>query len=119
MTGVKQIRTSVMMFGQGPHAGRLPQRLDDVLADRLEGVEHAVAGDRHRLEVGRPLDPLPVLLLDEELGLVVGIGRRPAACAGSSTGQPGLSAACSSAIGAALGRSRLLYWMANGILVRS
>ena len=77
MTGVKQIRTRVMMFGQGPHAGRLPQRLDDALADRLEGIEHAFAGEGHRLEVGRPLDPLAVLLLDQVLGLVVRVGRHP------------------------------------------
>src|ERR1019366_8201503 len=34
--------------------------------------------------------------------------------AGSGTSHPGFSAACSSLSGEAFGRSRLLYWMANG-----
>ena len=39
--------------------------------------------------------------------------------AASSTGHPGFNAAWRSLIGAAFGRSRLLYWMTKGILVRS
>ena len=39
--------------------------------------------------------------------------------AASVTSNPGLSAACRSRNGAALGRSRLLYWIKNGIFVTS
>src|SRR6476646_188327 len=62
MTGVKQIRTRVMMLGTVHMSAPLPQGLDDALADRLEGIEHAFARDGHGLEIRRPLDPLSVLL---------------------------------------------------------
>src|SRR5512141_2438735 len=78
MTGVKQIRISVMMFGR-VHMPRLPQGLDDVLADRLERVEDAFAREGHGFEIGRPLDPLAVLLADQVLRLAVRVGHRPLA----------------------------------------
>src|SRR5688572_16276675 len=74
MTGVKQIRTSVMMFGS-VHMGTasLAERLDDALADRLERVEHPVTRQRHRLEVRRTLDPLAILLRDQPFPLSRGV----------------------------------------------
>src|SRR5437016_11652491 len=45
----------------------LAQRLQDRFADRLEGVEHAVAAHRHGFEVGRAPDPLVARLLDQVL----------------------------------------------------
>src|SRR5687767_4254868 len=72
--GVKQIRTSVMMLGKVHMARRLTQRLNDVLADSLQCVEHPLAGQCDRLEVGRPLDPVPVLLPNQKLSIVIGIG---------------------------------------------
>src|SRR5581483_2816364 len=79
ITGVRPIRTMVMMFGRVHIAGDLPEVLDHALADRLEGVEHPLAGQGHRLEVGRALDPLPVLLEHQVLALVVRVGQEPLA----------------------------------------
>src|SRR5215212_3143385 len=73
ITGVKQIRTRVMMFGRVHSLDMLPQRLDHVLADGLQGVEHTLTGERHGFEVRGPLHPLSVFLADEELGIVVRI----------------------------------------------
>src|SRR5438876_1199888 len=51
MTGVRQIRASVRMLGRVQRMSPpLAQRLQDQLAHRLQGVEHAIAADRHALE---------------------------------------------------------------------
>src|SRR5206468_7546090 len=75
MTGVRQIRASVRMLGRVQRMSPpLAQRLQDQLAHRLQGVEHAVAADRHGLEVGRPANPLIVDPLDQVLARMHRIG---------------------------------------------
>src|ERR1051326_5869061 len=65
--------------GQGPAHSRgdrsLAERLQNHFAHRLQGVEHAVAAHRHRLEVRGAADPLVVHFLDQVLAGVRGIGR--------------------------------------------
>ena len=79
MTGVKQIRTSVMMLGRVHMPAGYPSVLTTFLLMALRVSNTPSPGQRHRLEVGRPLDPLAVLLAHQELALVVGIGQRPLA----------------------------------------
>src|SRR5213593_4081976 len=75
ITGVRQMRASVRILGRVQRMRRrLAQRLQDQLAYRLQCVEHAVAADRHGLEVRRAADPLIVHALDQVLARVRRIG---------------------------------------------
>src|SRR5881397_3802332 len=77
MTGVRQMRASVRMFGRVQRIGRsLAQRLQHQFANRLERVEHAVPANGHRFDVRGPPDPRAAGLLDEVLTGVRGIGGR-------------------------------------------
>src|SRR3989454_70566 len=60
--------------GSSACARPLARRLQAQLAHRLQRVEHAVAADRHGLEVGRAADPLIVDPLDQVLARVRRIG---------------------------------------------
>src|SRR5207244_10713461 len=74
MTGVRQMRASVRMFGRVQRIGRfLAQRLQDQLADRLERIEHSVPPHGDGFHVRRPAHPLAPGLLDEALAGVRGI----------------------------------------------
>src|SRR3989442_8024763 len=79
MTGVRQMRASVRMFGSVQRIWLPPtrsaQRLEHHLTDGFQGIEDAVAADRHGLVVPRAPDPLPARVLHQELALVAGIGR--------------------------------------------
>src|SRR5215203_264394 len=75
ITGVKQMRTTVMMLGR-VHIAELSQHLYDVLADALERVEYSVTRERDSLEVRRTLHPVSVLLCDQKLSIVVGVRHR-------------------------------------------
>src|SRR5688572_5519363 len=65
MNGAAAIRAAVIEFGRfirprgTGFALRSRERLEHQLAHRLERVEHAISLHRHRLEVWRPLHPLP------------------------------------------------------------
>src|SRR5687768_8294107 len=53
--GATSILPIVMAFGR---LSTLSERFQDQLAHGFQGVEHPLSADRHRLEVGSPLDPL-------------------------------------------------------------
>src|SRR5437867_828614 len=75
-TGVRQMRASVRMLGRVQRTRPpLAQRLEDNLAHRLQGVEHAVPADRHGLDVCRAPHPLVVDLVHQVLARVRRIGR--------------------------------------------
>src|SRR3954464_2539469 len=77
MKGAARMRPTVMALGRFTPGCSAPlgERLQHQLAHCLERVEHPVALDGDRLEVGSTLDPLPAReLLDEILAGVVGIG---------------------------------------------
>ena len=121
IAGVAAIRPIVRLFGRfTPRGISSRQRLQNQLRYGAQRIEHAIAVDGDGLEVRGAFDPFAGRhLLDEILPRVIRIGRDALPAWNRSTSQPGFSAACSSAIGAALGKSRLLYWMTNGIFVRS
>ena len=85
MTGVRQIRTTVMMLGS-VHIGGYPRllRTSLLIALRVSNTPSPVIATASM--VGRPLDPLAVLLGHQELPLVLrvrqeavrGPGRSPA-----------------------------------------
>src|SRR5918994_5319365 len=76
MTGVKQMRTSVMMLGSVHMVPRLPQRLHDVLTDTLERVEDSISGESYGLEIGCSLHPVPIFLTDQKLRVMIGVRQR-------------------------------------------
>src|SRR3989442_6104536 len=141
MTGVRQIRASVRMFGRVPRIGPFPspvptscgtcriyaqvrtvgtglaQRLQDQLTDRLERIEHSVSADGHAFHIGGPAHPLAAGLLHEVLAGVRGVRGDLLLCSVLDR-PPRVSDAWRSLMGAAFGRSRLLYWMTKGILVK-
>src|SRR2546427_12848142 len=79
MTGVRQMRASVRLFGSVQRIwlppARSAQRLEHHLTDGFHGIEDAVAADRHGLVVPRAPGPLPAHVLHHELALVGRIGR--------------------------------------------
>src|SRR3954462_10589774 len=82
MSGVAQMRATVSVLGRFtawlPEGARRTsgERLEHQLAHGLQRIEHAVAGDRDRLEVGGALDPFARRhLLDEVLACMIRIGR--------------------------------------------
>src|SRR5436309_14234985 len=76
MTGVRQMRARVRMLGKVHRiAPPSAQRLENQLAHALQGVEHAVAADRDRLDVGGVTHPLLSGLLVQMLALMGGVRR--------------------------------------------
>src|SRR5947208_8593580 len=74
ITGVRQMRASVMMLGSVQRMA-LTQRLEHRLANRLQRIEHAIAAHGNRLVVGGVARPLVSHILNQILAWMRGVAR--------------------------------------------